>query len=110
MVQTNLTDPPPTPDAPTGYTAQEVRCLLALFRLAAQPRSLRRWLVRRWWLFCSSRRVVRHLWVCTYRQYHITRRRQERTARLGAGSRRRVIAAHASDISLGRFDIAAVRR
>jgi hypothetical protein len=38
----------------------------------------------RWWLFVSSRRVIRHLRVCAYRQHFRQQRSQERAARLAA--------------------------
>ena len=79
-----ITAPPSVSGSRIQYTAFEVRCLSAWFRLASQPRGFRRWLSVQWWLLVSSERVIRHVRVCTWRRYRIQRERQERAARLAA--------------------------
>ena len=79
-----ITAPPAVAGSHIRYTAHEVRCLVALFRIGSQPRSFGRWLRLRWWLLLSSDRVIRHVRVCTYRQYYIAQRRQQRAAWLAA--------------------------
>jgi hypothetical protein len=66
--------PPAVAGAHTRYTAHELRCLAALFGIAWQPRSFRRWFRLRWWLLLSSARVIRHVRICTRRRYHTDQR------------------------------------
>ena len=67
-----------------GYTAYELHCLTEFGRLRWEPRSFGRWLRLRWFLLVSSQRVIQHVRRCTYRQYRIEQRRQERIARRAA--------------------------
>jgi hypothetical protein len=62
-----ITAPPSVAGGRTRYTPFEVRCIHELSILRWQPRSLRRWLRLRWWLFVSSERVIRHIRACTRR-------------------------------------------
>jgi hypothetical protein len=75
-----ITAPPAVAGSHIRYTAHEVRCIVALFGLRAQPAGLRRWLRLRWLLLISSERVIRHVRTCTYRQYFASLRRQKRLA------------------------------
>ena len=79
-----ITAPPAVAGSHIRYTAHEVRCLLALFSLRAQPAGFRRWLRLRWLLLVSSERVIRHVRTCTYRAYFAAQRRHQRAARLAA--------------------------
>jgi hypothetical protein len=76
--------PPPSSSTHIRYTPHELRCLAALFTLASQPRSFRRWLLTRWWVLLSSERVIWHIRTCTAREYRILQRRQARAVRLAA--------------------------
>ena len=76
-----ITAPPAVAGSHIRYTAHEVRCIVALFGLRTQPAGFRRWLRLRWLLLVSSERVIRHIRTCTYRQYRITKRRQQRAPR-----------------------------
>jgi hypothetical protein len=79
-----ITAPPSVSGSRIQYTAFEVRCLAAWFRLGSQPRGFRRWLSVQWWLLVSSERVIRHVRVCVWRQYRRSQQRQERAARPAA--------------------------
>ena len=79
-----ITAPPSVSGSRVRYSAFEVRCLAAWFRLGSQPRGFRRWLSVQWWLLVSSERVIRHVRVCVWRQYRRSQQRQERAARPAA--------------------------
>jgi hypothetical protein len=70
-----ITTPPSVGGSRIRYTPFEVRCIVALFALRAQPAGFRRWLRLRWWVLVSSQRVIRHVRVCVWRQHRTAQRR-----------------------------------